>query len=89
MNKMKRTIKRVMLYLLLGFVMTWIIAWGLAMIPHRYASTDFDFYHNSYPLHFDVDEPSKRFRHEEHVWLGVSEHRFYSTSALIFSSVEL
>jgi len=33
MKWMKRAIKRVAIYLLLGFVMSWLVAWGLGLIP--------------------------------------------------------
>jgi hypothetical protein len=33
MRRMKRAIKRVPFYLVLGFVMSWLVAWGLAMLP--------------------------------------------------------
>lgn len=36
MKKMKRAIKRVMFYLVCGFVMTWLVAWALAFTPHYF-----------------------------------------------------
>ena len=33
MNKMKRAIKRTFVYLICGFVMTWLVAWSLALLP--------------------------------------------------------
>jgi len=40
MRRMKQAIKRVLFYLVLGFVMTWLVAWGLAMLP-RVAGSGF------------------------------------------------
>jgi len=34
MKKIKEAIMRAVVYLLLGFVMTWLVAWGLAYVPH-------------------------------------------------------
>jgi hypothetical protein len=71
---MKSTIKRVLFYLVLGFVTTWLVAWGLAMLP-RVVQSGYVDRHLIGGFKDDNDVFYNHFR-EDSRWIGVKEDRF-------------
>lgn len=76
MNKMKRSIKRMTVYLLLGFVMSWLVAWGLAFVPHRAEPLQY-----AYARPFEMNSSSYfggYILFYDYRWFGITEHVYAS-----------
>jgi len=80
MKKMKQAIKRVVVYLLLGFLMSWLVAWGLAMLPRVYS---FGFQDRSGVFLRENEPPwGEQIIVINTRWVGAEEYQFFSMGRL-------
>ncbi len=90
MNKMKRAIKRTLVYLICGFVMTWLVAWSLALLPRltnagyfnwsvRYSNPFHGLGDRAYPNGFVPTDPPppELLTTMDSRWIGVHEVQFF------------
>jgi len=74
MNRMKPAIKRTLVYLICGFVMTWIVAWALAFMPHW---IDPGWYRSgSYQTAAERSPSSEQYYIMDHRWIGAWERLY-------------